>query len=136
MNALQAARIAVLVVEDNREMLQDLCRGLRVRGYDAEGVTTGREALTRLQYSDFAAVVADAGVVRTYDLDLIHEVQSLEGFRPWAVYIGMPDPSAPRWCSQSGVFCVLMKDEPTKGLLRSVEEVCRAVSWTSRARCA
>ncbi len=127
---------AILVVEDDNEMLQDICRSLRARGYDAEGVTSGREALARLRRAEFAAVVADVGLARTYDLDLTREVQSLEGFRPWVLYTGVPDPLAPRWCGQSGVFCVLVRDAPKKDLLRSVEEACRAVSWTGQVRCA
>ena len=136
MNGVQAGRVRVLLVEDDREMLQDICRSPRARGYDADGVTTGREALTRLRRADFAAVVADVGLARTYDLDLMREVESLEGFRPWVMYTGVPDPLAPRWCGQSGVFCVLVKGTPTKDLLRSVEEACRTASWSGRARCA
>ena len=135
-NGVQAGRVRVLVVEDDREMLQGICRSLRALGYDADGVTTGREALTQLRCADFAAVVADVGLARTYDLDLMREVQSLEGFRPWVMYTGVPDPLAPRWCGQSGVFCVLVKGAPTKDLLRSVEEACRTASWSGRARCA
>ena len=136
MNGMQAKRAAVLVVEDNREMLREICRSLQARGYHAEGVTTGREALAELQRTDFAAVVADVGLARTYDLDLMREIQGLEGFRPWVVYTGVPDPLAPRWCGQSGVFCVLVKGAPVKDLLWSVEEACRAASWVGRARCA
>lgn len=136
MDDVQARRVRVLVVEDDREVLQNICRSLRTRGYHAESVTTGREALAQLRRADFAAVVADVGLVRTYDLDLIREVQSLEGFRPWVMYTGVPDPLAPRWCGQSGVFCILVKGAPTKDLLWSVEEACRAASWINRVRCA
>lgn len=136
MNKTQAKGTAVLVVEDNREMLQEICEGLRTRGYRVEGVTNGREALERLRRAEFAAVVADAGLVRTCGLDLIREVQSLEGFRPWVLYTGTPDPVAPRWCSQSGVFCVVVRGALKNDLLRSVEEACRSVSWTGRLRCA
>jgi hypothetical protein len=66
----------------------------------------------------------------------MREVQSLEGFRPWVMYTGVPDPLAPRWCGQSGVFCVLVKGTSTKELLRSVEDACRTASWSGRARCA
>jgi two-component system, OmpR family, response regulator len=135
-NGVPTGGVRVLVVEDDREMLQDVCRSLRTRGYDAEGVTTGREALAQLRRGDFAAVVADVGLARTYDLDLMREVQGLEGFRPWVMYVGVPDPLAPRWCGQSGVFCVLVKGAPMKDLLRSVEEACRAASGIGQARCA
>lgn len=136
MSGAQADATAILVVEDNHEMLQDICRSLRTHGYRAEGVTNGREALTRLRRGEFAAVVAAVGLARTYALDLMREVQGLEGFRPWVMYTGVPDPAAPRWRGQSGVFCVLVKGAPMKDLLRSVEEACRAASWIVHARCA
>jgi len=40
------------------------------------------------------------------------------------MYTGVPDPLAPRWCGQSGVFCVLVKGALVKDLLWSVEEAC------------
>jgi len=135
-NGMQAKRAAVLVVEDNREMLREICRSLQARGYHAEGVTTGREALAELQRTDFAAVVADVGLARTYDLDLPREVQRLEGFRPWAMYTGAPNPLAARGCGPSGVFCILVKGAPTKKLLWSIEEACRTSSRVGQARCA
>ena len=133
---MQVEKAAVLVVEDDPAMLEDICRSLRIRGYQAEGVATGREGLARLRRSEFAAAVVDVGLARTYDLDLMREIQGLEGFRPWVMYTGVPDPSAPRWCGQSGVFCVLVKGGPAQDLLCSVEEACRTVSWVDRARCA
>ncbi len=136
MNETQAKGTAVLVVEDNREMLQEICEGLRTRGYRVEGVTSGHEALARLRRAEFTAVVADIDLVRTYNLDLIREVQRVEGFRPWVLYTGTPDPMAPRWCRQAGVFCVVVRGAPKKDLLRSVEAVCRSVSWMGRLRCA
>lgn len=135
-SGVPTGRVRILVVEDDCEMLQNICRGLRARGYDAEGVTAGGDALARLRRAEFAAVVADAGLVRTHELDLLREIQGLEGFRPWVMYTGVPDPLAPLWCGQRGVFCVLVKGAPTKDLLWSVEETCRKASQRDWARCA
>ena len=126
----------MLIVADDREMGQEICWNLRTHGYQAEWVFDGRQALARLQREDFAAVVADLSVARTHDLNLVREVQGLEGFRPWVMYTGVPDPFAARWCGQRGVFCVLMKGAPLRELLWSVEEACRAASRVGRARCA
>lgn len=136
MEAEQPERTAVLVVEDERETLQRICRNLRAGGYGVEGVTGGREALARLQHAKFAAVVADVALARTHDLDLLREIQALEGFRPWVMYTGVPDPLAPRWGGQRGVFCVLVNGAPMKDLLWCVEEACRAASRIDWARCA
>ena len=128
--------VSVLVVEDDRELCQEICWNLRTRGYHADGVVDGRQALARLQHEDFAAVVADLSMVRTHDLDLVRAVQGLEGFRPWAMYTGIPNPGTARWRGQRGVFCVLVKGGPSRNLLWAVEEACRAASRVGQARCA
>jgi DNA-binding NtrC family response regulator len=128
--------VRVLIVADDRAMGQEICRNLRTQGYDADGVVDGRQALTRLQQEDFAAVVADLSVARTPELDLVRAVQGLDGFRPWVMYTGVPDPLTVRWREPRGVFCVLMKGAPLRELLWSVEAACRAASRIARARCA
>ena len=49
----------ILLVDDEEELVHTLVERLRFRGLDAEGVTTGREALERLVNSQFDVVVAD-----------------------------------------------------------------------------
>jgi DNA-binding NtrC family response regulator len=128
--------VRVLIVAGDSAMGQEICRNLRAKGYQAEGVFDGRQALTRLQREDFAAVVAEMSTAKTPDLDLVRAVQGLDGFRPWVMYTGVPDPSTARWREPRGVFCVLMKGAPSRDLLWSVEAACRAASRIARARCA
>jgi|WetSurMetagenome_2_1015567.scaffolds.fasta_scaffold01115_13 DNA-binding NtrC family response regulator len=136
MSGADANSIKVLVVEDDRNICQQICRHLRTRGYHAEGVAAGREALTRLEQEDFVAVVADLSLARTHDLDLPREIQGLAEFRPWVIYVGVPEPSGMRWRTERGVFCVMMKGAPIRDLLWSVEAACRAASTDQQARCA
>jgi DNA-binding NtrC family response regulator len=136
MNTMGRGAASVLVVAGDPAMCREICRRLRTHGYEAEGAVNGREALARLQHQDFAAVVADLSVARTYDLDLRREVQKLAGFRPWVMYTGTPDPLAARWGTHGGVFCVLIKGTPLRDLLWSIEEACRAASRVGQARCA
>ena len=136
MSAVGTGRVRVLIVAGDREMGQEICWNLRTHGYQAEWVFDGRQALARLQREDFAAVVADLSVARTHDLNLVREVQGLEGFRPWVMYTGVPDPLTARWREPGGVFCVLMKGAPCRDLVWSVEAACRAASRVGRARCA
>ena len=136
MNTIGRGTASVLVVVDDAALCQEICRRLRTHGYYAAAVVDGREALARLQGEDFAAVVADLSLARTYDLDLLREVQKLAGFRPWVMYASAPDPLAARWGRHGGVFCVLMKGTPLRDLLWSIEEACRAASRVGQARCA
>lgn len=136
MSAVGTGSVRVLIVADDRAMGQEICRNLRTKGYQAEGVHDGRQALMRLQCEDFAAVVAEMSAARTSDLDLVRAVQGLDGFRPWVMYTGVPDPLTARWREPRGVFCVLMKGAPCRDLVWSVEAACRAASRMARARCA
>ena len=136
MNVTSTGSVGVLVVEDEREMCQRICWFLRSRGFQAEGVGDGRQALSRLQREEFAAVIADVRLTRSHDLDLVREIQRLEGFRPWVVYTGAPDSAPTHRVEQRGVFCILLKGAPIKELLWSAEEACRAASTDQQARCA
>jgi DNA-binding NtrC family response regulator len=136
MNVTSAGSVRVLVVEDDREMCQGICWFLRSHGYQVEGVGDGRQALSRLQREEFAAVIADVRLTRSHDLDLVREIQRLEGFRPWVVYTGAPDSAPTHRVEQRGVFCILLKGAPMKELLWSAEEACREVSRDEQARCA
>jgi two-component system, OmpR family, response regulator len=135
-SAVGTGSVRVLIVADDDAMGQEIFRNLRTKGYQAEGVHDGRQALARLQHEDFAAVVAELSVARAPDLDLVRAVQGLDGFRPWVMYTGAPDPFAARWREPRGVFCVLVKGAPVRDLVWSVEAACRAASRIARARCA
>lgn len=50
---------AILVVEDETDMLKGLLKMLAPEGYDVEGVGTGTEAITRLEQKVFDAVITD-----------------------------------------------------------------------------
>jgi DNA-binding NtrC family response regulator len=135
-NVAEACGIKVLVVEDDQEICHRICWSLGAHGYQAEAVAGPREALTRLQHEDFAAIVADLRLTRTPALDLVREVQTRAGFRPWVIYTGVPCLSAPRRYEQQGVFCILMKGAPMRDLLWSVEAACRTARRGAQARCA
>jgi two-component system OmpR family response regulator len=53
---------SVLVVEDDRELLELLLRGLREEGLRAVGASTGHEAIERSNGADFDVMVIDIGL--------------------------------------------------------------------------
>lgn len=50
---------SILVVDDEVELMEALVEGLTARGYDAQGATSGDEALRRLQECTFDVLMAD-----------------------------------------------------------------------------
>jgi two-component system response regulator MprA len=53
---------SVLVVEDDRELLELLLRGLREEGLRAAGALTGHDALERVKADEFDVMVIDVGL--------------------------------------------------------------------------
>lgn len=51
--------LRVLVVDDEVQLVRALVERMRLRGIDAEGVTTGREALDRIDQANFDVVLLD-----------------------------------------------------------------------------
>jgi CheY-like chemotaxis protein len=126
----------VLIVEDDPGMCQTIQRTLLSNGYRAESVVDGEQAMARLQREDFVAVVADVGLTRMHGVDLLREIRRMDGFLPAVMYMGVSDPAAASQFRQNGGFGVLMKGGPTRDLLWSVEEACRAVFRRPGVRCA
>jgi DNA-binding response OmpR family regulator len=52
----------LLVVEDNAVLAGSLAKGLREDGFEVEAVTTGADALRRLERADIDAVILDLGL--------------------------------------------------------------------------
>ncbi|HEX7551830.1 MAG TPA: response regulator [Candidatus Methylomirabilis sp.] len=132
---MSSDRDRVLIVEDDPGMCQTFHRTLRSHGYQAEGVADGEQAMARLRHGDFV-VVADLGLIRNHGVDRLREMRRMDGFLPAVMYMGVPDPSAVRPLQQNCRFGVLMKGGPTRDLLWSVEEACRAVFQGRCAPCA
>ncbi len=72
----------VLVVDDQREMAEMLADGLTDRGYRAVAVTSGREALARLEAESFDALVTDLRMQGMDGLDLLGRSLALDADRP------------------------------------------------------
>jgi hypothetical protein len=126
----------VLIVEDDPAMCQTIHRALRSHGYQTEGVADGEQAMARVQHEDFVAVVADLGLTRNHDVDLLREMRRMDGFLQAVIYIGIPVPSPQEPSEPTGVFCVLIKSGSVGGLAWPVEEACRAVFQGWWKRCA
>lgn len=68
-------RQAVLVVEDEPQLLGALCRLLNAWGFTAHGVATGREGLHSWQQAPPQLVLLDLGLPDLDGLDVLHEAR-------------------------------------------------------------
>ena len=77
-----ADRARVLVVDDNLEMARTLCDGLGDHGYQALAVSSGAEAIARLEAGGVDAVVTDLRMPNVDGLAVLESSRRLEPGRP------------------------------------------------------
>ncbi|HLK89311.1 MAG TPA: sigma-54 dependent transcriptional regulator [Polyangia bacterium] len=77
-----ADRARVLVVDDNLEMARTLAEGLDDRGYEAVPVSSGGEAIARLEAGGVSAVVTDLRMPNVDGLAVLEASRRLEPGRP------------------------------------------------------
>ena len=77
-----ADRARVLVVDDNLEMARTLCDGLGDHGYQAIAVSSGAEAIARLEAGGVDAVVTDLRMPNVDGLAVLESSRRLEPGRP------------------------------------------------------
>ena len=69
-------KLRVLVVDDEEELVHALVERLQIRGMDAHGVVTGKEALERIRSESFNVVLLDVKMPGLGGLKVIQEIKS------------------------------------------------------------
>jgi DNA-binding NtrC family response regulator len=65
----------ILVIDDDRIILDSLCEFLRVEGFEAVGAETFKEALAKLAEEDYCLVITDVNLPDGNGLDLLHTIR-------------------------------------------------------------
>ncbi len=134
-DAAELRKPRVLVVDDDPGVHEMILYALRDRGFDAEGVRDGLQALARLQHGAFNVVLTDLRMPRLDGLALLREIKRMERSIPVVVYSSAVDSATEVLLRRSGAFRVATKGGRLADLVPSVEEACR-VSEHPPARCA
>jgi len=71
--------LRVLLVDDEEELVETLVERMQIRGFRAEAVTRGIDAITRIRESEFDVVVLD---VKMPGLDGMEVIAQLKNDRP------------------------------------------------------
>jgi two-component system response regulator HydG len=120
-------RARVLVVDDNLEMARTIAEGLVDRGYDAEAVASGRQAIERLEADAFDAVVTDLRMPNVDGLELLAASRRLDATRPVIVMTAFSAIDSAVESIRQGAYHYLTKpfkqDELAIFLARGLEEV-------------
>jgi len=106
-----------LVVDDNRDLAENLAEILADEGAEAAVASSGREALEQVQRARFDALVTDMRMPVMGGADLVHAVRRLDPGLPALVITGYAQDLALAAARREGLVAVLEKPVPLPRLL-------------------
>jgi DNA-binding response OmpR family regulator len=125
-----AARLRVVVVDDDPDTVMTLLALLRDEGYEAEGYGGGRVALEAIAKSDPDVIVSDIGMPPPNGWDVARQVRAMKGARPRPLMIaitGQYTKSADRVLAQIAGFDYFLTKPCDPQVLMALIEKARPV---------
>jgi DNA-binding NtrC family response regulator len=118
--------ISVLIVDDEEELAFTLAERLGLRGFEAEGVTSGEEALDRIRKTGFDAVVLDVKMPGLGGIGVIRQMKSLRPAMPVVMITGHGCRESAEEGMQAGACRYLMKPVQIDSLVQIIREAVQA----------
>ncbi len=121
--AIMAERKRVLVVDDNRDTVDVLCRTLEEHGYTAIPAYGGVEAIQKARNETLDCVLLDIMMPGCSGLKVCHELKRQSGTQhlPIVILSAKKGPQDVSYAKQLGADDYLMKPVSLKKLLKSME---------------
>lgn len=110
-----------LVVDDNRDLAENLVEILADEGAEAAVASNGAEALDRVRAARFDALLTDMRMPVMGGADLVHAVRRLDPGLPALVVTGYAHDQALAAARREGLLAVLEKPVPVARLLALLE---------------
>ena len=107
-----------LVVDDNRDLAENLAEILAAEGAEAAVALDGAEALERVRRTRFDVLVTDMRMPAMGGADLVHAVRRIDPGLPVLVITGYAQDQALAAARREGLVAVLEKPVPLARLLR------------------
>jgi DNA-binding response OmpR family regulator len=118
-------QLRVLVVDDEVELVQTLIERLQLRGIDAEGATTGSEAMERLEGREFDVVVLDVKMPGIDGLDLLRKIKKLRPTLNVILLTGRGSDRESQIGLGEGAFDYLVKPINIEDLIKRMKDAAR-----------
>ncbi|GAB4348819.1 MAG: response regulator [Candidatus Abyssubacteria bacterium] len=118
-------QLRVLVVDDEEELVQTLVERLQLRNIDAEGVTTGSDAMERLQEREFDVVILDVKMPGIDGLDLLRRIKKLRPSLNVILLTGRGSARESEIGLEEGAFDYLVKPINIEDLIKRMKEAAR-----------
>jgi DNA-binding response OmpR family regulator len=114
----------ILLVDDEQELVSTLAERLSIRGIDADWVTSGEEAMEKIQTTPYDLAVLDMKMPRMSGLELRKKIQEI---KPHMRYIFMTGHGSAKdfysASSEEGADCYLVKPVHINTLITKITEV-------------
>jgi DNA-binding NtrC family response regulator len=114
--------IRVLVVDDEGELAFTLAERLGLRGFEAEGVTSGEEALEKIRGAAFDAMILDVKMPGLGGIEVIRQVRALRPGLPVIMITGHGCRESAEEGMRAGAFRYLMKPVQIESLVQIMRD--------------
>ncbi len=114
--------IRILLVDDEQELVDYLAKRLKKKGHDVVGVTSGQEALKRVERRIYDVAVLD---LKMPEMDGIELLKNLKEIQPYLQAIMLTGHGSMDSALESGrhdAFRFLVKPYEFEGMLETIEE--------------
>jgi DNA-binding NtrC family response regulator len=112
----------ILIVDDDRQMVRTLCDILRLRGWEADGVYSGEEAVEAVRRESYATVLMD---VKMGGMNGVEALAAMKKLRPALRVVLMTAYTANDLLAEAtrqGALRILAKPVAVPGLLEMLEQ--------------
>lgn len=120
------AGLRVLLVDDEEELVSTVKERLILRGIEADGVTTGAEALERIKNREFDVAVLDVKMPGMGGLDLLRRLRSVCPKMQVILLTGRGSEKESETGLKEGAFDYLMKPINIENLIEKMKQAASA----------
>lgn len=119
------ALLRVLLIDDEEELVFTLAERLMLRGIEVEGVTSGADAINRVQEKKFDVVVLDMKMPGIGGLEVMKRIRREQEGIKFIFMTGRGSPEEGEEGMQGGAFAYLVKPINIEDLVKKMMEAVR-----------
>ena len=119
------ALLRVLLIDDEEELVFTLTERLMLRGIEVEGVTSGADAIGRVQEKKFDVVVLDVKMPGIGGLEVMKRIRREREGMKFILMTGRGSPEEGEEGMREGAFAYLVKPINIEDLIKKMMEAVR-----------
>ena len=118
--------LRVLLVDDEEELVSTLAERLKIRGFVAEAVTSGKQALQQVATAQFDVVLLDVKMPGLGGIDVLRLLKEHNQSLPVILITGHGSAEDGEAGMRQGAFAYVMKPVNIETLVEKLREAARA----------